>query len=365
LRICRNSNSKSSSSKPVHAILSGALIGLAILASCERHTHSPTRAAADSAQREVVVYTALDREFSEPILDDFTARTGIAVRAAYDTESTKTVGLVNRIRAEANRPRCDVFWNNEILNTVRLKAEGLLQPCHPAEAASYPEQYRDPDGNWYGFAARARVLLVNTTIVREAERPRSIRDLADPRWHGRIGLAKPLFGTTASHVACLFALLGDGPAQDLLAAFKRNEIQVVAGNKECAEMVGAGRLAVGLTDTDDALGELDAGRPVQMVFPDSAAGEMGTLVLPNTLALIKGAPHPDAGVQLINYLLSAEVEERLALGPSGQIPLHRAARSASRLGNLKDVRPMTVDFSRAAAAFTAASDHLEREFLAP
>src|SRR5262245_16395157 len=65
----------------------------------------------------VVVYTALDQEFSQPIFESFTRETGIAVKAKYDTESTKTVGLTQAILAERERPRCDLFWNNEILNT--------------------------------------------------------------------------------------------------------------------------------------------------------------------------------------------------------------------------------------------------------
>ena len=165
--------------------------------------------AADAGDPQpVVVYTALDRGFSEPILEAFERKTGIDVKAAYDFESTKTIGLVNRIRAEKNRPRCDVFWNNEIVNTIRLKQEGLLQACNPPEAANYPKQFKDPDGFWYGFAARARVLIVNTKLVKAGTEPKSIFDLTDAKWKSKVGIAKPLFGTTASHVACLFASLG-------------------------------------------------------------------------------------------------------------------------------------------------------------
>src|SRR5687768_16697651 len=73
------------------------------------------------AEQEVVVYAALDREFSEPILNEFQAATGVQVLDKYDVESTKTVGLVSAIIQEQKRPRCDVFWNNEILHTLRLK----------------------------------------------------------------------------------------------------------------------------------------------------------------------------------------------------------------------------------------------------
>jgi iron(III) transport system substrate-binding protein len=335
-----------------------------VLCGCEERAPQGSQSVEPGA-REVVVYTALDRQFSEPILVDFTARTGIKVRPVYDAESTKTVGLVNRIRAEKVRPRCDVFWNNEILNTLRLKSEGLLQPCRPAQAEQYPARYRDPEGYWHGFAARARVITVNTELVKPDDMPASINDLADAKWRGRTGIAKPLFGTTASHAACLFALLGQHKAEELFHSFKENDVQIVAGNKSCAEMVGAGRLAFGLTDTDDALIEQEAGKPVAIVFPDGAAGQMGTLLLPNTLALVKDCPHPQAGKRLINYLLSPEVEARLADGPSAQIPLHAQATKASRVCDLTEIRQMDIDFAQAAAAFDSAAAFIESEFLAP
>ncbi len=334
---------------------------LAWSAGCDRSGPAATQSAAPAGT--VVVYTALDRQFSEPILRAFTERTGINVEAVYDTESTKTVGLANRIRAEAKRPRCDVFWNNEILNTLRLKQEGLLQPCRPPEADNYPPTVRDPDGYWYGFAARARVILVNTELVPVEALPQSIRDLADSRWAGRAGIAKPLFGTTASHVASLFAVLGPEAARDLLLAWKANRVQVLSGNKTCAEAVGAGRLALGLTDTDDAMIEVQAGRPVRIVLPDAAPGRMGTLLLPNTLAVVKGAPNPAGAAKLIDYLLSPEVEALLAASPSAQIPLNSRTAARSRVPGLEALRPMQVDFAAAAQQFSAAADFVQREFL--
>ncbi|MHC5542150.1 extracellular solute-binding protein, partial [Singulisphaera rosea] len=92
-----------------------------------------------TARGPVVVYSALDREFAEPILKAYASRTGAQVRPKFDIESTKTVGLTNLLVAEAARPRCDVFWNNEILNTLRLRRKGLLAPFVPSRAADLPE----------------------------------------------------------------------------------------------------------------------------------------------------------------------------------------------------------------------------------
>ena len=109
---------------------------------------------ASQASREVVVYTALDSEFSEPILQDFSKETGVTAQSKFDTESTKTVGLTQALMAEARRPRCDVFWNNEILNTLRLEREGLLDVYRSPASEAYPELWRSPTGTYHAFAAR-------------------------------------------------------------------------------------------------------------------------------------------------------------------------------------------------------------------
>lgn len=342
----------------IRALVCGLLVvPAASLASCRRDDEGAPR------ERVVVVYTALDRSFSEPIFETFQRRTGIRVKPLYDTESTKSVGLANRIRVERTRPRCDVFWNNEPLNTVRLRDEGLLEVYRPREADRYGEAWQDPGGAWHGFAARARVLIVNTELVSSGDFPSSLEDLADPAWRGRTAIAKPLFGTTASHVACLLAASGPSATAELLDSLRRNGIQVHGGNKGCARAVAEGRAAFGLTDTDDAVIELDAGRPVRIVYPGGGDGGRGTLFLPNTIAMVRGAPHPSEARALMDHLLTVEVEERLASGPSAQIPLHEGARPTSRVRGPRQVRAMAVDFEAAAATFAAAREMVEERFL--
>ena len=312
---------------------------------------------------EVVVYTALDRGFSEPIFRQFERDTGITVRPKYDTESTKTVGLVNAIRAEARRPRCDVFWNNEIVNTIRLQQEGLLAPYRSPAAEAFPAAFRDAAGHWSGFAARARVIIVNNDLVPPGGEPKSMYDLAQPKWRGRFGLAKPLFGTTATHVACLFAKLGEAKAKELLLSLKANRVSVESGNKTCALKVATGELACAVTDTDDAVIEIEKGKPVRLVYPDSAPGQMGTLFIPNTLSLVSGGPNPAAGRRLIDYLLSPKVEAALAQCPSSQIPLNPAVGAKARVKTPADVVAMEVDFAAAARAFEGAAEFVREQFL--
>jgi len=315
-----------------------------------------------SSPNNVVVYTSQDSEFSEPIFADFTKTTGIPVRAKFDTESTKTVGLAAAISAEKDQPRCDVFWNNEILHTMRLQKQGLLVAYHPPIADKYPAAFRSPDGLWHGFAARARVLLVNTEKTPKPDRPKSIFDLADPRWKGRVGIAKPLFGTTATQAACLFAVLDEEKAKEFYRSLKANDVQILSGNKQVAMGVAGGQLAFGMTDTDDAVIEVEKGMPVEIVYPDQGEGGLGTLFIPNTLAIIRGCPHQENARRLVAYLLSPEVEKRLAEGPSAQVPLNGEVDAKVRIATPRTVKAMSVDFAAAADQWDAAAKFLTDEF---
>jgi iron(III) transport system substrate-binding protein len=290
---------------------------------------------APTAAKVVTVYCAADREFAEGLFSAFEKETGVHVDAKYDTESAKTTGLGQEIAAERDRPRCDVFWDNELVQVLLLAGQGALAPLSSATLARSPVH-----GNrWIGFAARARVLLVNTSVVPKDARPRSVRDLADPRWKGRTGIANPLFGTTQDHVAALFAKLGADEGRALLKAFKENEVAVCAGNADVQKRVSSGELAFGFCDTDDAYEALSDKKPVEIVFPDQDG--IGTLVLPNALAIPTGAPHEENALRLIEWLASEKGETPLAQGPGQHLPLLGGPAPAIFP---KDLKAMSVDW---------------------
>lgn len=323
------------------------------------------RAPADASR--VVVYCAHDREFAEPIFAAYRQQTGIDVAVRYDVEANKSVGLYEDLVREKDRPRCDVHWNNEILATIRLQRQGVLAPYASPSAEPFPPQFKAHDHTWTAFAARARVLLVNTQKVAPDAVPRTLAELTRPAWKGRVAMAKPLFGTTATQAACLFAAWGQDDAEDFYRKLHANGVVLVPGNKQVAIGVGAGRFAVGLTDTDDAQAEIDAGRPVQVIYPDAAAApksQRGVLFIPNTVALIRGGPNAEAGKKLIDYLLSPEVEAKLARSASRQIPLNPQVKldTLPRLETPQTVRALPIDFGRAADSWPTSQDFLARLF---
>lgn len=325
------------------------LFGIALLsicAACTQQSNSTGQSGASTPAREVTVYVSTDRVFSEPILRAYEQQNGVRVNAVYDTEETKSTGLANKLLAEKNRPQADVFWSNEPVRTLVLKRNGVLAPYQSPNAEGIPATFKDPEGYWTGFSARSRVIVYNTNHVKPDEAPKSIFDLADSKWKDQAAIADPRFGSTSFHVAALYAEVGDARAEEFFRKLKANGVKIVPGNSVVRDMVARGEVKVGLTDTDDVNVALEDKQPLAMVFPDREG--MGVPIMPNMVSLIANGPHMEAGKRLIDYLLSPEVERKLAQSEAVQIPLHSGVEGPKNIPPLSSFKPMTLDYSKAA-----------------
>ena len=273
-----------------------------------------------SKPRELVLYTSVDEPYARPIVDQFTHDTGIPVKLVTDTEATKSVGLAERLRAEKQRPRCDVFWGNEIFNTVLLADEGLLAPYDSPSAKDIRPLFRDKQNRWTAVGVRARVIA---TLGDTPEGPLGaskqmsatnfpyLADLTLPRLKGKIAMARPAAGTTGGHVAALYALWGDAKADAFFKKLHDNGIVLLGGNSDVANAVAAGNIEVGLTDNDDAANTLINGQGIHATLPDQEADNIGTLAVPTTVSLVQRDDLDPRAKQLVDYLLSAAVEQEL------------------------------------------------------
>ncbi len=309
---------------------------------------------------QVVIYTSLDRDLSDPVLKHVSEVTGLSIVPKFDSEQTKTTGLFLQLLAEKEMPQADVFWNSEVARTIQLGKDGVLAPYQSPQAKTIPDAFKDPNGFWTGFAARARVIIYNTGMISEADAPKTMQDLLNPRWKGRIGVAKPFFGTTATHAAAIYHWQGGQALVDYFKALQANETRFLTGNATVRDMVANGTLVAGLTDTDDVWGALEQGLPVAMIYPDGA--NEGTLLIPNTVALIKNGPNPEGGRKLIDALLSPETEALLAEMRGKQIPLHLQPGQDSSSHVVGDVPFHPVDFAEVAEVMPQAMELLKPLF---
>lgn len=312
---------------------------LAVLLACAL---LPLLSGCGRGAKDVVVYTSVDEAYSRPVFEAFEAQTGIRVRAVYDLESQKTVGLANRLRAEKQRPQADVFWSGESAAILPLEEDGMV-------------------GEVTAFGGRARVLLINTERMPDrAQWPEHLLDLLayDP---GTVAMANPLFGTSAAHAAALYAALGPLEGKRFYEGARKRFV-ILEGNGAVRDQAAAGRVPMGLTDTDDAFSAVQAGKPVEMVFLDQGDGGLGTLVMPNTAAMTEGAPHPEHAALLLAYLTSRETQR--ALYEAGWFDLADFPEDiAAPRFDFASLRPMAVPLREIAGCAGQAAADMEALFL--
>jgi len=267
----------------------------------------------------VILYCAQDQTYAEPLLKQFEQETGIKVKAVYDSEAVKTVGLANRLLAERTHPQCDVFWGNEELRTRQLATQNVFRATN----------------GWAAFGHRSRRIVINTNLVSFTEptpspskegssdtaradgssppgrgqgrvAPGSLFDLTNAIWRGKVALAYPQFGTTGAHMHALRQRWGESNWLAWCRALVANEAKLVDGNSVVVKLVGRGEAAIGLTDSDDILVGQRVGLPVAMLPLDPE-----TLLIPNTVGVIRNAPHAVAAEKLFIWLQKPKVAERL------------------------------------------------------
>lgn len=285
----------------------------------------------------VVIYAAQDQVYAEPILREFEKETGIKIKAVYDSEVVKTVGLANRLLAERSHPQCDVFWGNEEMRTRQLAAQGV---------------FRETNG-WTAFGYRSRRIVINTNFVSERRSPTrldtnteqkragseisapsSLLELTNEIWRGKVVLAFPQFGTTATHFHALKQLWGEERWLAWCRALAANKPFIVDGNSVVVKQVARGEAWIGLTDSDDIAAGQREGAPIAALdgrarhsvradSPPDGNGAHGvtrpttdftpeTFLIPNTVAVIRSAPHPANAQKLFEYLQRPEIAAKLA-----------------------------------------------------
>lgn len=279
-------------------------------------------------ERAVVLYCAQDQFLAEPLLRQFTRNSGIQVRSVFDSEAVKTVGLANRLLAERAHPTADVFWGNEEFRTRWLANQGIFAETN----------------GWSAFGRRSRRMVINTNQLSGTAVPQSLVELTNTRWRGRVAMAYPVFGTTATHLFSLRSGWGEDQWCRWCRALAANQPFLEEGNSQVVARVGRGEAWVGLTDSDDIAAGQAEGLPIAAL-----PVETWTLYLPNTVGIVRGARHPGAARQLERFLLSDSTLQSLI---------------AAKALEPAEAGPATLhpDWDRVLRDFPAASHELEEIF---
>ncbi len=308
----------------------------------------------EGRQRRVVLYASADTHIVREVISRFQEQTSIRVDFAGDTEQVKTTGLANRLRAEKDNPQADVFWSSEVFQTILLAQDGVFAPHGSQATTDRPAFSHDPKHRWYGFAARARVIVYAPDRVAASDLPRTWMDLTNPLFKGRIVIADPRFGTTGGHLAAMKAYWSRAVTPAFYEAFLMgladNEVRMLpGGNAGVVAAVVSGEADLGMTDTDDVWAAQARGLDVRLIYPRHGLEEVtgaGTLLIPNTVARVRGGPNPLTAALLIDFLLSETVERLLADSVSHNIPLGGSVADDYPHYAVPD--PLAVDLRRAA-----------------
>lgn len=265
-------------------------------------------AAATPALADVNIYTTRQPDLIQPVMDAFTADTGIAVNLAFVRD-----GLIERLKAEGDRSPADLVMTVDIANLKKIVDAGVIQPVESDVLTSaVPETLRSGENLWFGLTTRARIVYASKDRVGEGE-VTTYEDLADPKWEGRICTRSGLHNYNLALVSAVIAHDGEEAAKDWAAAVKDNLARKPEGNDRAqVKAIWAGQCDISLGNTyymgkmlDDPE-QSEWADAVQIVFPTFADG--GTHVNVSGVAMTNAAPNKDEALQLMEFLVSPKAQ---------------------------------------------------------
>lgn len=267
--------------------------------------------AGDASPGDVNVYSYREPELIEPLLEAFTAKTGIKTNMIFAKD-----GLVERMAAEGRNSPVDVLLTNESGLLVQAKSQGVTQaPKSPVIDAAIPESLRDPEGHWFALTRRARIVYASKARV--TQDAITYEELADPKWKGKICTRSGQHTYTIALVASMIAHHGEAEAETWLKGLKDNLARKPAGgDREAVRDVEAGLcdLAIGNTyymaamlKNPDQKAWADA---VKIIFPNAA--DRGTHVNISGMAMAANAPNKANALALMEFLASAGAQKLYA-----------------------------------------------------
>jgi iron(III) transport system substrate-binding protein len=260
---------------------------------------------------EVNVYTTREPGLIQPLLDTFSAETGIKVNTIF-VES----GLAERLEAEGENSPADIISVVDYGNLIDMLDRGLTQPiASSALDEAVPANLRDPAGNWYAMSMRARVIYASKERVTEDDI--TYEDLADPKWKRRVCIRSGQHPYNTSLFAAIIAKDGPEKTEQFLTGLRANLARTAGGgDRDVARDILAGICDVGIANSYYVgLMRSGAGGPeqqqwgdaIKVILPTFADGA-GTHVNISGAAVAKHAPNKDNAVRLMEFLVSAEAQ---------------------------------------------------------
>jgi len=300
-----------------------------------------TGAALPALSQEVNVYSHRQPELIQPLIDAFTAQSGITVNIAFVDK-----GMVERLVAEGNRTPADLVLTVDIARLSEVVNAGVTQPVDSAVLqANIPARYRDPGNQWFGLTSRARIIYASKDRVAEGD-VTTYADLADPKWTGRICTRS---GTHDYNLALLGAVIahdGEPAAKAWAEGVQANLARKPAGgDRDQVKAIWAGECDISLGNTY-YMGEMLAdpeqaewANSVRIVFPTFVEG--GTHMNISGVAMTKAAPNHDAALKLMEFL-SSDAAQKIYAETNHEFPVKPGVPVSALVASWGSFTPDTI-----------------------
>ncbi|MBA2318539.1 MAG: iron ABC transporter substrate-binding protein [Euzebyales bacterium] len=302
-----------------------------------------TAAATDDATaadgEPLTVYSGRNEELVGPLLDEFTAATGIGVEIRYGD----TAELAATILEEGESSPADVYFAQDAGALGALRAEGRLTELAPEQLDRVEDRFQATDGTWVGVSGRARTIVYNTAEVTDEELPNSVLELTDDTYAGRVGWA-PTNGSFQAFVTAMRAELGDDETATWVEGMVANDVSVYENNTAIVEAVGRGEIAFGLVNHYYLYRFLDEDPSFPAANGFLPGGDVGALVNVAGAGVLTTTDQPEEAEAFIAYLLSDESQEYFST-KTFEYPLVTGIPADDRLPALGEIETPDLDLS--------------------
>lgn len=311
-----------------------------------------------AAEESVNIYSYREPKLIEPLLNGFTAKTGIKANVVF-----ASTGLVERLAAEGKNSPADVLLTNEFALLLQAVAAGVTAPLKSPELEKrIPAELRDPAGHWIGLTRRARIVYASKDRVKQDTI--TYEELADPKWKGKICSRPGQHTYNVSLVASMIANLGDEKAEAWLQGVKANLARKPAGGDRdqvrdvqaglCDLAIGNTYYMVAMQKSPDQKAWADA---VKILFPN--AGDRGTHVNISGVAMTASSANKANAQKLIEYLASDEAQ-KLYADANGEYPVVAGVKASETVESWGALKADPLPLSKLAELRKKASELVDK-----
>ncbi len=257
-----------------------------------------------AAADELIIYSGRSKSLVEPIIHKFEKKTGVRVKVNYG----KTTPLAAALMTEGEKSPAALFWAQDAGALGAVSKKGLFAELPQSIQTKVPPIFRHADRLWVATSGRARVLAYSTERVRLEQLPKSIFDLTQPMWKGRVGWA-PTNASFQAFVTAMRRQVGEQQTEEWLRGMKANDTKIYAKNTPIIEALAAGEIDIGLPNHYYLLRfkKGDANFPAAQTFFQK--GNPGNLVNIAGIGLLKNAKNREAALKFIEFLLSETTQQ--------------------------------------------------------